>query len=127
MSVKTDKDRPSTWRSYYDGLCNSCDAQCCAMPVEVNLDDLIQLGLANEDDRHGSIKKLAKRLIKEKWLRSYRDSTGLFMLNSRPNGDCCFLDEKTRLCRVYEKRPSVCRLFPKHVGPRIGFCPQRKK
>jgi len=29
---------------------------------------------------------------------------------------CCHYDEKTRLCRIYEKRPTVCREFPLEGG-----------
>lgn len=124
--MKTDKDRPSTWLKYRDGLCNGCYGSCCTMPVEVDALDLIRLGVASEDEIALSKKKLAKRLIKEKILSSYREGTDLFMLAARPNGDCYYLDTKTRLCTVYEKRPGVCRKFPE-IGPRPGYCPVQKK
>lgn len=91
------------------------------MPVEVNADDLIRLGLTTEDEVRSSLKKVAKRLMKEKIVKTYRAGTGLFMLEQRQNRDCIFLDER-RLCTVYEKRPDVCRSFPT-VGPRPGYCP----
>lgn len=96
------------------------------MPVEVRATDLVRLGLASIDEVEGSKKKLAKRLIKEKVVSSYREGTDLFMLAQKPNDDCYFLDSKTRLCSVYEKRPEVCRLFPE-IGPRPGFCPAKRK
>lgn len=92
------------------------------MPVEVRLSDLIRLGIVSEDEALGSMKKLAKRLIKEKIISTYRAGTDLFMLQSRANRDCPFMNEKTRLCTVYEKRPDVCRKFP-DIGPRPGYCP----
>lgn len=95
------------------------------MPVEVTLDDLIQLGLVDRDEAEGSLRKIAKKLIKEKYITSYRQSTGLFMLAQKTNRDCYFLDSKTRLCTVYEKRPGVCRKFPS-IGPRPGYCPAVK-
>lgn len=122
----TNKDRPSTWKSYKDGMCNGCYGSCCTMPVEVKLSDLIRLGLTDEDEAKASMKKLAKRLIKEKIIVSYRQGTDLFMLSQKANDDCYFLDSTTRLCTVYEKRPEVCRSFPQ-IGPRPGFCPVRKK
>jgi hypothetical protein len=96
------------------------------MPVEVHLTDLIRLGVTDEDEASGSIKKLAKRLIKEKIVISYRAGTNLFMLSAKPNGDCVFLDSQTRLCTVYENRPEVCRKFPE-IGPRPGYCPAIKR
>lgn len=30
----------------------------------------------------------------------------------RENGVCCFLDESTRKCRIYNNRPIECRLYP---------------
>ena len=95
------------------------------MPVEVTLDDLIQLGLVDRDEAEGSLRKIAKKLIKEKYNTSYRQSTGLFMLAQKTNRDCYFLDSKTRLCTVYEKRPGVCRKFPS-IGPRPWYCPSVK-
>ncbi|MNJ99836.1 Flagellin N-methylase [compost metagenome] len=96
------------------------------MPVEVKLSDLIRLGVTDEDEAHGSIRKLAKRLMKEKIITSYRQGTEFFMLSQKSNNDCLYLDTKTRLCTVYEKRPETCRLFPK-IGPRPGFCPVNPK
>jgi uncharacterized protein len=94
------------------------------MPVEVKSSDLVRLGVATIDEVESSPKKLAKRLSKEGVISSYREGTDLFMLTSRPNGDCVFLHEKTRLCTRYENRPDVCRQFPE-IGPRPGFCPVR--
>ncbi|MEK6773764.1 MAG: YkgJ family cysteine cluster protein [Bdellovibrionota bacterium] len=119
-----DVDRPSTWKFYESGMCKGCWGGCCTMPVEVMLDDLVRLGLVSRDEAEGSIRKIAKRLIKEKIVVSYRQSTGLFMLSQKANRDCHFLDSKTRLCTVYEKRPGVCRKFPS-IGPRPGYCPGR--
>lgn len=92
------------------------------MPVEIKISDLIRLGVATEDEAQGSIKKLAKRLMKEGIIVSYRSGTEFFMLSQKANRDCLFLDTKTRLCTVYEKRPDTCREFPS-IGPRPGFCP----
>lgn len=124
--MKTDKDKPWTWVKYREGLCNGCYGSCCTMPVEIKAADLVRLGLATEDEIAISAKKVAKRLIKEGVLSSYREGTGNFMLTQRSNDDCYFLDLKTRLCTVYETRPDTCRQFPA-IGPKPGFCPSRKK
>lgn len=122
-----DKDRPSTWKKYDANFCTSCVANCCRMPVEVKLSDLIRLGLTDEDEAAGSIRKLAKRLIKEKVLKSYREGTEFFMISQRSNDDCYFLHPQTRLCTVYDNRPDTCRQFPTVVGPKIGYCPGQKR
>ncbi len=93
------------------------------LPVEVKIEDLIRLELVTADEAIGSHKKIAKRLQREGIVKSYRTSSGLFMLEQNEGRDCYFLDKKTRLCSVYEKRPGVCREFPKTIGPRPGFCP----
>lgn len=93
------------------------------MPVEVKLSDLIRLGLTDEDEAQGSIKKLAKRLQREGHIVSYRTGTEFFMLAQKANEDCIYLDSKSRLCTVYERRPETCRKFPE-IGPRPGYCPK---
>lgn len=120
-----DKDKPWTWLRYKEGMCRSCSGACCTMPVEIKIEDLIRLELATEDEANHSPKKLAKRLIKEGILSSYREASGNFMLTQKANGDCYFLDLSSRLCKVYEKRPGICRSFPE-IGPKPGFCPANK-
>ena len=125
IEVMTDKDRPSTWVPYRESLCKGCRADCCAMLLEVTTEDLVRLEVCSEDEAQGSQKKLFKRLRKEKIALSFRDGTGLFMLQSKSNGDCQFLNSQTRLCTVYDKRPGVCRKFPS-IGPRPAFCPANR-
>ena len=125
--MKTDKDKPWTWVKYKEGMCQGCTGACCTMPVEIKAADLVRLGVASEDEIQGSLKKLAKRLMKEGLISSYRDASQLFMITARPNGDCYFLHPLTRLCTVYEKRPDTCRQFPTLIGPKVGWCPQAKK
>jgi Fe-S-cluster containining protein len=96
------------------------------MPVEIKAKDLIRLGLADVDEVSISPKKLAKRLIKEGIVSSYREGTGNFMITQKANDDCYFLDTETRLCTVYDKRPDTCREFPS-IGPRPGYCPSTRK
>lgn len=121
-----DIDRPSTWKKYSLGMCDQCDAGCCQMPVEITFSDLVRLGYATVDEEHSSMRKLFRRLHKIGIVSSYREGTGFFMLSQKNHRDCHFLDSKTRLCTVYEKRPDVCRQFPS-IGPRPGFCPSLKR
>lgn len=121
----SDPDRPSTWKKYRTGLCDDCAAGCCTLPVEVSSADLLRLGVATADELEGSLKKVARRLMSAKIVRSFRATSGLFILEHSPAGECVFLG-KDRRCTVYETRPDVCRRFP-DIGPRPGFCPARKK
>lgn len=94
------------------------------MPVEVKGEDLVRLGVITEDELDESRGKLVSRLKKQGIIQSYREGTQLFMLVQRPNGDCLYLDEKTRLCHVYDRRPDTCRKFPETLSLRPGFCPK---
>lgn len=122
-----DKDRPSTWKKYDSQFCIQCKAGCCTMPVEVKGSDLVRLNVISSDELENSVKKAAKKLKKIGIISTYRDGTDYFMLTQRPNGDCYFLDPKTRFCTVYENRPDTCREFPAVRGTRVGFCPSIKK
>jgi uncharacterized protein len=123
MSEPVNQDRPSTWRPYRESNCVQCAAVCCRLPLEIKAPDLVRLGLAGPDEIQAP-KKLAKRLVREGVLRSFRLATGLFLLEQQANGDCRFLGSDLR-CTVYEIRPDTCRDFPARVGPRVGFCPYR--
>lgn len=123
--MTTDPQKPSTWKAYQKGMCEGCWAGCCTLPLEVSAYDLMRLELITEDEAAASLKKTAKRLMKEGIVRSFFAKTGVFMIEQRYGRDCIFLGEKDRRCTVYEKRPEVCRQFPK-IGPKPGFCPERK-
>jgi Fe-S-cluster containining protein len=97
------------------------------MPVEIKAADLLRLGLVTEDELQSSLKKVAKRLLKEGVIQSYRSGTEFFMLSQKSNSDCYFLDSETRFCSVYDRRPETCRGFPSALGPRVGYCPYIRK
>lgn len=122
MSHGVEIERPSTWIRYKSGICEGCWAGCCTLPVEVSAFDLMRLGLLTEDEAAASLKKAAKRLMKEGVVRSFQQKTQLFVLEQRNGRDCIFLDQN-RLCTVYANRPEVCRRFPR-IGPRPGYCPK---
>lgn len=118
-------DRLSQWTRYYPRLCEGCWAGCCRLPLEASIADLVTLELVTRDEAEGSPKKLARRLVAAGFVRQYRASTGLFTIAQTPDGDCIFLGADRR-CRVYDRRPQVCRRFPVEIGPRPGYCPARK-
>ena len=119
------QDRPSTWLPYRESACATCQAVCCKLPLEVRAADLVRLGLATEDEA-AAPRRLGKRLVREGVVRTFRAATGLFLLEQTASGDCRFLGADRR-CTVYERRPDTCRDFPSVVGPRVGWCPYRKK
>lgn len=121
MSELDKPQRPSTWVPFKKGLCEGCWAGCCTLPVEVSASDLIRLELISEEEAAVSLKQVAKRLLKERWIQAFQPKSQLFVLEQRQGRDCIFLG-KDRKCTVYEKRPEVCRSFPK-IGPRPGYCP----
>lgn len=106
-------------------MCEGCWSGCCTLPLEVSAFDLIRLELVTEDEAAVSLKKVAKKLMKEGFVKSFKANTGLFIMEQKYGRDCIFLSAD-RLCTVYEKRPEVCRQFPK-IGPRPGYCPAFKK
>jgi Fe-S-cluster containining protein len=123
--MRRDPQRPSTWVPYKKGMCDGCWSGCCTLPVEVSASDLIRLELITEEEASISLKEVGKKLSKLGILQDYKLKEQLFILEQRSGRDCIFLSED-RLCTVYEKRPEVCRQFPK-IGPKPGFCPQSKK
>ena len=123
--MSSDPQKPSTWKPYKKGMCEGCWAGCCTLPLEVSAFDLMRLELITVDEAASSLKKVAKKLMKEGYVRQFFSKTGVFIMEQRGGRDCVFLGEKDRRCTVYEKRPEVCRQFPK-IGPKPGFCPERK-
>ena len=118
-----DVDRLETWTRYRPGLCDTCAANCCTMPVEIRLADLIRLGLVDPfEAEHEEPRLIARRLIKLRQVERYNHKDGIFTMARGANGDCQFLDAHTRRCTVYEQRPDTCRKHPQ-VGPRPGHCP----
>lgn len=126
LIIGTDRERPETWLRFEKHLCASCHATCCTMPVEVRLDDLIRLGLADEFERGEPLKSIARRLQREGIIDHFHQRSGVFTLARRSNDDCLFLDATSRRCTVYERRPATCRNHPQ-VGPRPGHCAYRPR
>jgi Fe-S-cluster containining protein len=115
---------PETWVRYQKGHCQSCWSGCCTLPVEVSVNDLIRLELTSEEEAASSLKALAQRLLKAKVIQAFQPKSQLFVLAQVSGRDCLYLHPQTRKCTVYERRPQVCRSFPR-IGPRPGYCPQQ--
>ena len=117
-----DVDRLDTWTRYRAGLCDTCAANCCTMPLEVQLSDLVRLGLVDPfEAEHEEIRHIAKRLQKARLIDHFNHKNVIFTMARRGSGDCNFLDPKTRLCTVYDQRPETCRLH------RVGASRERPR
>jgi Fe-S-cluster containining protein len=121
-----DLERLATWPKYRSGLCDSCMASCCTMPVEVRVPDLVRLGVLDPFDAEGGLKPWLKRLQKAGIVERHSPATGLFTLARQSGGECVFLDRETRRCTVYERRPDTCRNHPQ-IEPRPGYCAFRAR
>ncbi len=94
-----------TERWYRDGLqfeCTQCGGCCAGEPgfVWVNRDEVLALARAMEMDEEAFRHKFVRQVGSRSSLVEY------------PDGDCIFLDPKTRGCLVYESRPTQCRTWP---------------
>ncbi|TLX54549.1 YkgJ family cysteine cluster protein [Stutzerimonas nosocomialis] len=121
-----DLDRLETWPRYSNGMCRSCDATCCTLPVETRIDDLIRIGVVDAFERDEPGKSIAKRLIKMGVVERFNQKTEVYTLVRLANNDCLYLDRVSRLCTIYDKRPETCRNHPR-IGPRPGHCAYRPK
>ncbi|MCF8068226.1 MAG: YkgJ family cysteine cluster protein [Desulfobacterales bacterium] len=123
--MQTDINNPSTWAKHRKKLCDDCYADCCTMPVEVRIADLIRMEVADTFESQEPLKKIAKRLKKEGIVEHFNNKSEIFTLVRMSNCDCLYLDTQTRKCKIYDKRPDTCRNHPK-IGPRPGFCAYNK-
>ncbi len=121
-----DIENTDTWTKYRKILCDTCIANCCRMPVEATVDDLIRLGVVDAFAAEEPLKRVANRLKKAGTIEHYTPARAIFTLARRANLDCIYLDEKSRRCTVYNVRPEICRDHPQ-IGPKPGYCPYETK
>lgn len=111
-----------TWVKYTEGMCESCVASCCKLQTEVDLEDLISMGVLTDFHRDEPLRSIAKQLKKEGVVVLFNLKRELFTLAQKKNKDCLFLDSETRRCTVYEGRPKGCRDHPQVNSPNPGHC-----
>lgn len=121
-----DLTRTATWSKYRRGLCADCQGWCCRLPVEVRVDDLVRMALIDAFEAEEEPKILARRLLKSGTIDHFNFKNSLFTLARRANDDCIYLDEQSRRCTIYERRPQTCRNHP-GIGPRSGYCAYRPR
>jgi len=83
-AMDTEREATSTGKTI---TCASCKACCCRLEVMLMGEDDVPLELTQEDQWGGQV--MAR--LEDGW--------------------CAALDRETMLCRVYERRPAVCREF----------------
>ncbi|MCM2371796.1 YkgJ family cysteine cluster protein [Aporhodopirellula aestuarii] len=101
--LKPQKSDEAPW--YADGLrfeCTQCGKCCSGEPGYVFIDDAETAAMARElqmtvDEFE---QKFTRRVGRQSSLVEY------------PDGDCIFLEPKTRHCMVYKSRPIQCRTWP---------------
>jgi uncharacterized protein len=125
-AAQADIEHTETWVKYRKRLCDYCNGSCCSLPVEVKADDLIRMELMDEFELEDDLKFVARRLLKQRLVEHYHSKSKTFTLARMANGDCIYLDNQTRRCTIYSKRPDTCRNHPQ-IGPRSGYCAFRKK
>jgi len=106
---------------YREGMCEDCVANCCTLPVEARLGDLLRMGVVDAFEAGEPEKQIARRLMKEGVVEHFNHKHGKFTLTRLANGDCLYLDPSSRRCTIYDRRPDVCRHHPA-IGPRPGYC-----
>jgi hypothetical protein len=90
---------------YAEGLafeCTQCGACCSGTPGFVWVDPKEIAALS--EHMQMSVEAFTKQFV--------RQVEGHASLVEYPDGDCIFLDPKTRGCSVYEARPIQCRTWP---------------
>ena len=78
-----------------------CRAQCCQGPLVLRLSEEEKLIFQQKADGMGTTLKIT--LLGQSWILKFQDHQG---------GRCPMLDSGTSICRIYNDRPSRCRLFP---------------
>lgn len=121
-----DIDDISTWTRYEPWFCETCRGNCCRMPVEVTLKDLVRMGALTETEAKWPIEELEGRLRQDGIIEHRYVKERIFILAHIANGDCIYQDPVRRTCRIYAKRPDTCREYP-NVGLRPGFCAYERK
>ena len=94
------------------------------MPVEVSVPDLVRLDLMTGHQAASDPEAAARELTAAGWLGGQAGPL-VWVLAQKESGDCIFLNESRR-CTVYDKRPEICRRFPR-IGPKPGHCPYRAR
>ena len=87
-----------------EAICECRCGECCRrLLIEVDLDDA---------EREPKIKHLGSpTYTDERLTRSGKRELEGYLLNSRDDMACVFLDRQTNLCTIYETRPLACRVF----------------
>lgn len=95
-----------------ENICLKCKSNCCKLQVDITKsesDSLYALGYGddisvrvNDFLKENPYYEDKKRLLDDLCKDSYAS------INKGEDGYCAFLNRSTRLCNIYENRPSAC-------------------
>lgn len=115
----------SRWHRFKKEMCASCEACCCYLPVEVDAEDLVSMGLVDNFFLEFSEKEQNKEALRLPQILRYQGKNKKYLLDQRSDGSCLYLN-KEKKCDIYGQRPKTCRNHPQ-IGPRPGYCPYLTK
>lgn len=93
-------------------MANGCTGQCCAaFPLTItDADDLS--GVVDGEQIRSMIVPITAEEAVERMARLYPDSPVEMRDVDKQWYRCIHWDEETRLCKIYEDRPQMCRDYP---------------
>ena len=122
-----DIDKIATWTKHEPWLCEICKANCCSMQIEMTLRDMLRMEIVTKAELRTPIEALGKRLKQEGVIEHLFVKERIFILAQTAEKVCPYLDPASCKCRIYKKRPEICRDYPSASGARPGFCPYEEK
>ena len=118
-----DVDRLDSWSKYKPGMCDSCAANCCTMPLEVQLPDLVRLELVDPFEVDNVEPKLiAKRLMKMRLIDHYNPKHNIFTMARRASGTAISWMPSRGAARYTTSGPKPVACTPRR-GPSPAFAP----
>ena len=122
-----DIDKIATWTKHEPWLCETCKANCCYMQIELTIRDMLRMEIVTKAELRTPIEALGKRLKQEGVIEHLFVKERIFILAQTAEKVCPYLDPASCKCRIYKKRPEICRDYPSIGGARPGFCPYEEK
>jgi aryl-alcohol dehydrogenase-like predicted oxidoreductase len=115
-------DQCDTWTRYRAGLCDQCQANCCTMPLEVALSDLVRLGWVDAfEAEQVDPARIAKRLQKARQVERYNAKAERYTLARRAApmaiASTCTRSPAAARCTNSGPTPAACTRSSAARGP----------
>ena len=121
-----DVDDIATWTWHEPWLCETCRANCCRLPVEASIADLIRMGVITAIEAKAPIETIGLKLKRAGVIEHLFVKERIFILARSASNECRYLDPAHRTCRIYALRPDTCREYPR-ISARPNFCAYQRK